>query len=1151
MSSGGWQWCATIEGFGHILTDGDTDAAVAAYADTDHTSAIGGLFVDIQAQQDLHPYDPFRGGGTARLYVQPDRDDAAQLSDTLGKAVFRTKDGNTPPSSTYLRATADRDDTTITVADAGGLLAAPSEAHIGTECVGYSAKGATTLTVSDRGKYSPFGVDGDLHFAQYHRVGAADYGVPLEPIVSSFQRVWAGRWVEIRLHQRTEGVLDLRASATRVFAGKITDITDDPQTGCTVISLQHVLDVVGETTLMRDQFSARLTEGAYLPEDGAAADRMIFKLQEVDEGAFTVNNASPLVVVASGAANNYEMDAGYYTVDTVLDAVNRWLAQALSDTDIDGTYTWALGTVDGSPRVTCRWSINTTAAFHPCRWRVTMPRPVATLLGMEFMEFEVRGLGDQQYDGAADDPYPMFVGAFSPYRTLFTRFLTNIANGVEATASVSDTKGTFTDQAAMLPGYGADLPAVYPGEVWGIFLVDGKHVVIAAYDSGDMELRHMLWYFPASGEVTATRDNWFMLGRKYDEGDAPIEIKQIAILDATMWELVAKIFASTGTAGYNHATYDELGYGFGLAIPWDLLGDGFVTSLQNLPGADAPLSVTIDKPAKIVDILKSDLILRNAHLVWKGGQLRFACWTSPHASNAVHALTESNKAEPYGNRIPQRSATIRSTAWAKPVLRIEYNREIQTGNYRDSITIENRTAIDDSGGVGEIVTVPARNTWADRAATGAAIEALLPDIIAWHTVFSEPITLLTRSIDRSLIFDIAPGDIATVTDAFARDPESGLRGITARAAVVMSCSWSNGGPSPGDARGDARPYVGEVTVMFVPVDRVGVYAPAAELDDTYSDAGYDNATVSIKVLSHEHSDSTDAADVTHFAKDDKILITEIDPDDPAAPLSWTRTISGAPVGNVITLSAVLGGWDNTKAYRIVSQVYSAAVATQQADAYQADNADGMIENTAPPYLYGAAVTTGARSTEDHTELAERHASASFGDGRPRDVAYDRALLRTVENFLDHKCVIQTPMLEDTARTANLTGGPSGAYQLHSVSEVYLQGLSIPSWCDRYLYVAPYFRSTDGTATTLRVSLCSALPISSSSGDDFNVVLQGAYTSVAFSTSSTTYSYPTALGLALGPVVNLHGVGLAYLVIEYKDKCQTYGLAEAIVRERQE
>lgn len=1149
MSAGGWQWCATIEGFGYILTDGDTDAAVAAYADTDHTTAIGGLFVDIQAQQDLHPYEPFRGGGTARIYLQADKDGGT--SDTFGKAVFRTKDASSPPSSTYLRATADRDEGTITVADAGGLFGAPSEAHIGTECLAYSAKGATSLTASIRGKYSPFGVDGDLHFAQHHRVGDADYGVTLEPIVSTFPRVWAGRWVEIRLHKRTDGVLDLRADAIRAFAGKITDITDDPQSRCTVVTLQHVLDVVGETTLMRDPFTARLTEGAYLAEDGSAADRMIFKLQEVDENTLAVNDADPLVVVASGAATDYEMNAGYYTVDTVLDAMNRWLAKALSDGDVDGTYTWSLDPVDGTMRVVCRWSINTTVAYHPCRWRVTMPRPVATLLGMESMEFTIHGLGDQQYDGGADDSYPMFVGGFSPYRTLFTRFLTNIANGVEATASVAETKGTFTNQATMLPGYGADLPAVYPGEEWGIFLVDGKHVVIAAYDSGDAELRHMLWYFPASGEVTATRDNWAMLGRKYDEDDTPIEVRQILILDAVMWELIAKIFASTGTAGYNHATYDELGYGFGLAIPWDLLGDDFVTSLQNLPGADAPVSVVIDKPTRITDLLKSDLILRNAHLVYKDGQLRFTCWTSPHSSTAVHALTEANKAEPYGNRAPQRSSTVRSTAWAKPILRVEYNREIQTGNYRDSITIENRTAIDDGGGAGEIVTIPARNTWADRAATGSALEALIPDLIAWHTVFSEPITLLVRSMSRDLIFEVAPGDIATVTDEFARDPEVGTRGITARAGVVMSCAWSNGGPPPGDARGEPRPYVGEVTVMFIPVDLVGVYAPAAELDTTYSDAGYNSAIPAIKVLSHAHSDSTDAADVTHFADGDEITIIEIDPDDPAAPLSWDRTITGAPSGNVITLSSTLGGWDNTKLYRIISQVYSSAVATQEDDAYQADDADAMIEDVAPPYSYGSAITTGARTTEDHTALPERHAEVSYGDGRPRDVAYDRALLRAVDNFLDHKCVIQTPMLEDTARTANLTGAPSGAYQLHSVSEVYLQGLSIPSWCDRYLYVAPYYRSTDGTSTSLRVSLCSAMPISSSAGDDFNVVLQGAYTSVTFSTSSTTYSYPTAQGLALGPVVNLHGVGLALLVIEYKDKCQTYGLAEAIVREREE
>ena len=237
-----FKWIVSIEGYRYLLTDAPVAAAVTAYAGTDWTSALGGLTVDLKNSSEIDPWEPFKNGGTCTFSVLPD------AADTFGIDTHRRAAG----AETQLTATAGRADTTLTV-NATSTFAASGEAFIGTECFAYTGITGTTFTGCTRGRYSPFaaGGSGAPRFSEYHRQGLDVNQVALFPVVTSQPRVWIGKWVRVAVHQYVNGVLDVSAQAQTVFAGRIVEIRDDPNTGCTQVDVQHVLDVVADTTVGR------------------------------------------------------------------------------------------------------------------------------------------------------------------------------------------------------------------------------------------------------------------------------------------------------------------------------------------------------------------------------------------------------------------------------------------------------------------------------------------------------------------------------------------------------------------------------------------------------------------------------------------------------------------------------------------------------------------------------------------------------------------------------------------------------------------------------------------------------------------------------------------------------------------------------------
>jgi hypothetical protein len=103
-----YQWVAAVEGYENLITNGSTSAAVTAWAGTDWTTAIDGLFVSGFNQQEIDPWDPFKNAGRMSLHIVQTPANA----DAFGIAVARKTTG----FETFLRATVNHNADALTVA---------------------------------------------------------------------------------------------------------------------------------------------------------------------------------------------------------------------------------------------------------------------------------------------------------------------------------------------------------------------------------------------------------------------------------------------------------------------------------------------------------------------------------------------------------------------------------------------------------------------------------------------------------------------------------------------------------------------------------------------------------------------------------------------------------------------------------------------------------------------------------------------------------------------------------------------------------------------------------------------------------------------------------------------------------------------------
>lgn len=1115
-------YVVAIEGFDRLLTNGTSAAAITAWAGTDWASAtcLTGLYVELEQSQAFSMTNPFQGGGKCTLRVTGDGRGGAD--DQLGKEMARTA----LAPETELTVTLDRNLTTVTVKDAQLFAAATSTAFVGNECFQYTGKTTTTFTGVTRGLYSPFLAGGSgTRWPGHHRVGTVDQYASVAPLVTQYRRTWAGAWVGVWAHRVVAGVLDTRAEAQLVYAGKIAEFGDDPSSLCTVIHLEHVLDVVKNTTLLRDQYRAKMGEGVYLSAGLVVADG-----HDISGGV--IRQTNEMKVVASGAVAPNEINAGHYTATELVSLVNYWLAAELAASRLHGTHSLSI-TREGLESYVSTSSLFPAATTVACSVEIYAGPPTGptSMAIYHFMNYGNSAGCWINRDSLQGSTLTTSRNGFPIRRN---SFIQNQLQNNEQRWVLTEESGTFFDNSSYLsPEYDASIT----GNALGIFLVGGKQILLGRVSGGELR----------DGWVPV----WYEDPSQYYDDTATVEIVQIVAISSTFDIILQLLFKGSGTPDWNDLTYDALPYGFGLNIPDELQGNPFDITTSCLPNSQVNETLWLTKPMKLGDVMAVDCALRSAFLVWKNGGLQWATWSTPIAENSTLTLNETNKAEPAGNDSPQRSASTEDASMAHPIIKIEFDWDVRTDKFASVLVLEDSVALDDLGGQGAPFTFKARNFGSGQM-SGHIIRQLADDFFArWLPLGSRPIRKITRSISPREYEGVVPGQTCIVSDSFARDPSTGIRGTTARPGMILRHTYNPGGRVTPD--GDVSPPQGEVEVLVMPSNRATIWSPCAEVDETATtggfSVGYNSAVPSLRCYANQHSEASEAVDASHFAASDVILITEVDPIDSAVPVQWTRTVLSVS-SNDITLTSTLSApaWDTTKTYRITSAAFASAQTTQQTDAYQADDADGLIVNATPPYQYGLApVATVSPTVAVHTELAEIVSTSCYGDGVALDTGNYRALARTINNLQDHKTAHQSPWLTGTPVTKTLTG----TYELVATRKVFMGCQQQIARNGRKVAVKLWFRSSTGAAVTARVTLSRSRVTSpylvEATSTAAGYAWPGPCSQVVLTTSaSTTWETSSEASLDLGV---LNPDGSAWLSIELTTGCETRGFAQVIERER--
>lgn len=1139
---------AVIEGCEYVLAE-DTTGVAAAYASTSYdsggVSVLGGLFVELRNSQSIDPYKPFTQGGSCRLRVL---DVSGTGADTFGILVNKRTAG----AETTLKNTCDRNDTTITVYSTTGFDNAGT-IYIGTEAIKYTGKTGTTFTGCTRGLYSPLGCaasgSGGIRFGGHHRVGQDPEQVLMTPVVSAQPRVWLGRRVSVFLHTITSSTtINSRADAQLVYAGRIVEIDDDPNTFHTVLTLEHIASEFSDGVIGKNMFGATIPEGITL----VTGRTFVFGTVKNGVGIF----ANDLVVVASGASGTNQIDAGRYSLSMLCEKLSAWLAGELFNSRIYGYYSWAspVTSSDGA-RTKCFWHVDHASSV-ACSWGLTLPAEIAAFLGLTDHDPDSRGASAILSASGHTNTDNQFQGTHAPFQTLIFkpsapgRLSQEFAE--EVTYDVENIRGTFIDQQSLLPGSIKD--GTTSDDDWGVFLLDDKVLMVGSYDDATGQFTKC-WLAPFQLTSDNSTEAVTYIGRRVDEPqEGDVTIRQVLVLEETLGNIINMMVYSTGTSGYNHSTYDTLDYGIGLGLQGEVLGTEWERSIANLPSAGMPLTIVIDEPVKFSELLSGDLQVRRSFVRWRNEHFEFAQWRTPQTSLATHTLTDANKAAPSGHEENHRTPTRESSHWQKPIVKFDYCRDFavgRNGDYLKSLQLEDHTAVDDGGGKAKPYTIELRNTFGDAANTGPAIKSLISQYLETMPIFSRSLKFISRSIDQRYYEGFGVGDAVLITDEFARDPATGVRGVSVRVGFVVKHGYDPGGPSWSKGQ-DARPMAGEVEVCFLDLQRGAIYAPCAQVDDTQANSGYNAGTFALTCYANKHSESSESADAANFDAGDKIVIVEMDPDDPASPTYWERTISTV-VGNVITPTAALAlpAWDSAKKYRIIFDKYSVVQASQRTSVFQADEADELVEDTLAAYHFSATEETLDFTANTGSEKAEYVADICFGDGRGWDVGHDQSQIVTLNQYIDRKSAHQSPWLHNGSVTS-LIGQGNDVWKVLQMGLMFFGTEHLPSNITRMLTVQPWWRSSDGGPAWLRATISRTIPQcppsisegAASGGDYGDPRYTGEHSmSTEWSTSSTTWQTGAAATLSLG-VKDLHW-GFVWVVIEGAGSAQCRGLAKCL------
>lgn len=1103
-----------IEGFDRLITDASSTAELAAvvtaWAATEWTQAIGGLQLMGSYEQKFEAWSASIEPGLVSFGVMD-----CDRNDTFGKAIWNRGGG----TETYLEGSIDCNDTTITAKRVNDFTAATSTAFIDTECFEYSAKSTAatpdTFTASKRGLYAPFKASSETQqrFGREHRLPLVADGVYMLPVISQTCREFRGKWVGIWAHRISGTTLDTRAQAQLIFAGKIIDWSD-AENGMTVVTCEDAKGTIRDTVLLHDQWSAKIAEGITLTAG------MRFTALDRVAGNTSSLVANDLVVLASGASTVNEINAGRYTRAELCSAMNDWLASEKAASRLGMTWTWSHTVqTDEGIRTRVRFT-NGLDNVYENKARATMPSDVRTFLGMDGAEL-FGGLGHQ------------FSGTTDPYNSLHEpyRLWINESSITGTTYDVEDQRGTFVDNSGS--GY---LPLVFEDDGVSNYGVvqfnDGPMALFRQVDSNTIEYQvggneAGGWLAQVSGErwAGAAGGTHSLLASQTGE----LKLRQVFILAGNFDAILTKLMVSTGTTSYN-GVQDVLPAQMGAAIPWEILGTNWTTSSQSLTAGYQDVTLVIDKPTRLMDVIGIELAVRMATIVWRSQGLRIATWGTPAAALSTIALSASNKGADPKSKDKQVTIGQATDRFLVNHIKLEYNRR-PDGSWASVDTIEHPASINAVGAKSK--TFKMRNTFSGVVGDDAAINGIRTSLLQSMGMFARPLHIVRRTVNLAYFEDVAPGDFGTITDTNVRDPLTGARGITSKPFLVVGHRRDFGGYEI-DSRG-TRSARCEIDCLILPLANIATYSPAADI------TSYVAGTKVATCVANAYSQSTDSpgTDVEYFTVGDKVLVLERDPDDPAAAEATSDTIAARGT-NTLTLTT---GFTPTagKSYVIVSDTYTTAVTAQKSDVYQADDVDGLVADTVAAYAYGWAPSqSGTWSSDTGAMPVELYSTNLYGDGRPLDTHGERAAAYLCNSLVNYRTGTRVSTMGRSIKQI-----ASGVRGLIEWAPVFF-GPGDLLGGERLIYLHPFLRrSAAGAEEFLYATLCRYPPTGSSrvittlNSPEYQL-LGPLSATVSWGVTSATWAMGAEKTISIR-AANAD-TGMAYLVLEAQANVQTYGVS---------
>ena len=1083
-----------IEGYEKLITDrNDTSAVVTAWSGTDWSTCISGLKADPEQESMIEPWS-----AKFHVPVRQFRIKAMAGDDTFGVAVFKEAAGN----ETTLEADLDANSTSMTVLDTSDF-ASSGTLYLGRETIAYTGKTATTFTGLTRGKYAPFAVSGGSNFGRDHSLPSSDFDTPYKPQVTDEPRQWVGRTVALYLHRIVGGVWDTVAQAECIFAGVITGIGDSGDFH-TTLTCKLITQRLRECVLLRDQFRGRLLEGLTVLEDWTV------KLRSYD-AAGVIGTAT--LTFKDSPSGIYQAATGTYTADDMVSVISEFIADTTDAGDLDENWNIVINTDSSNSQekrtfITHEGMTGTSTSFSSVF--VNARIEILQLLGFSINSYDPdfnTGIGEIRQDDFGSSPTFEIVSDASPIKVWA------FVNGYQ-TLTIGQTRGTWWNNRDWLPS--SLKSKTQSGEDWGVLQI-GDSLYLAKHDS-DTSFSNITFNISENRNINLASENLPII--REGSGGGHIEVKQVAFIAGSLLDIVARIFASTGVSGYNESTYDDFPAQLGAAIPWDLLGTSFTQSLQNLAQSsnNDSINLLIHEPYQLEKLLGQELLLRGAWLLWKQGGLQFVQHPSPRAASVNHTLTENNKATVQGAQDAQRVEIQFTDRWIKNVLIFKYNRDM-SGKYHDTITLKHHDSIQKYGQ--RVITIMAPNSFDDWYAIDSGGLDLFQHCFRVMAQWAYEVKIIERSVSPNFYYTIYPGDTCTVDDNYMRDPETGLRTVSGKPAVVLSASYDLAGG------GSEREMYGKVKLAFSAIDRAGPYCPSATIDaTTYSADTPTSGQSTITCDQHSYSESSEAVDASHFEAGDLVMVLERDN---LSPTSWTGLVVISVSGDDVVLDQNLAGFDTSGTTKYVLTFEERTSDDDSYDSGQlshvwlADDADRKIDDRRYPYRWADDFDNGSWTGANSTALPERVALTY--EAAPVSTYAHYAAIRMANQLIDRKT---NPMNTQLFATALSQSGDN--WVLRCVHPIMVNPLDLGVET-RKIYLSVCLKSSGGASVSARLTLTrNFVRLSSHTSIDWDSVAV-IRSQASVSTTSTSYAW-SGEGSGFDPV-HLGPVGLMYLWVELK------------------